>query len=436
MFSLPGKVIVVGGGLAGLSAAARLAHNGYQVTLLEKAPKLGGRAISIPLKGFNFNFGAHAIYARDKSILRKYESEIGLQVDWKDFSPSKAFYDVGSYTTPMPATLEGLYRTKILDSQNKLRFAYEVIKTLISINRGEKGVPIGEYLQKEPKQIRDLMLTLASSNFFTNEPERIPSPLFFEYYKRLFATQKAVSYIGGGWQAIVDAFTQIIESHGGKIITKEKVLKVEWKDRHIQKIIGKNAEYIADHYIFCIPPKELNQIFAETPLSTTIAEYAKYTPTQVVVYDVGLKQRIPSPYTYIYHKAQKVFITDISYYDTTCVPEGGQLMQAIAYLNEEDIQEKRADEKISLIESVYNKHFPNWRELLVAKRVSKKAIVQEIKCIDDQQLMPTKFYQCQNAFFAGDWCQGVGQLSELSFNSAYNVTSQIMKLQKVATTVA
>lgn len=423
---MPDQVIVVGGGLAGLSAAARLAHNGYQVTLLEKAPKLGGRAISIPMKGFNFNFGAHAIYARDKSILRKYESEIGLQIDWKNFSPSKAFYDVGSYTTPMPATLEGLYRTKILDSHNKFRFAYEVMKTLISINRGEEGVPIGEYLQKEPAQVRDLMLTLASSNFFTNEPEKIPSPLFFEYYKRLYTTQKAVSYIGGGWQAIVDAFSKIIEKNGSKIITKEKITQVCWEDRRITKIIGKNAEYAADHFIFCIPPKELSLLFAETPLASTIQEYARYTPTQVVVYDIGLSERIHSPYTYIYHKAQKVFVTDISYYDTTCVPEGGQLMQAIAYLNDEDIQEKRADEKVSLIESIYDKHFPGWRERLVAKRISKKATVQEIKCIDDQQLMPTKFYQCQNAYFAGDWCQGAGQLSELSFSSAYHVTNRIL----------
>jgi hypothetical protein len=30
-------------------------------------------------------------------------------------------------------------------------------------------------------------------------------------------------------------------------------------------------------------------------------------------------------------------------------------------------------------------------------------------------------------YFAGDWCKGEGQLSELSFSSAYEVTSRIMK---------
>jgi hypothetical protein len=53
--------------------------------------------------------------------------------------------------------------------------------------------------------------------------------------------------------------------------------------------------------------------------------------------------------------------------------------------------------------------------------------VLEIKGIDDQRLMPVKFYRLPNAYFAGDWCQGEGQLSELSFTSAYEVTSRIMK---------
>lgn len=424
------KVVVAGGGLAGLSAAARLAYHGYQVTVLEKAPKLGGRAITIPLKGFNFNFGAHAIYARDRSILKKIESEIGLKVDWKDFSASKAFYDLGSFTTPMPATLEGLYRTKILDAENKLRFTYEIIKTMTSLERGEEGVPIGQYLKKEPKQVRDLLLTLASSNFFTNEPEKIPSPLFFQYYRRLFSTQKAVSYIGGGWQAIVESFADIIKSHNGKIIMKEKVTKVEFDGNKITAIHGKEEVYPADYFLFCIPPKECNQIFAETPYEKLFTEYTNYRPTQVIVYDVGLSKRINSPYTYIYHKGERVFITDISYYDTTCIPEGGQLMQAISYLNEEEIKDRQIiDEKVKSIESVYDKHFSGWRDHLVTKRLSKRATVQEIKCVDDQRLMPIKFYSLLNAYFAGDWCQGEGQLSELSFSSAYSATQRLMKQQ-------
>ena len=40
--------MVIGGGLAGLSAACALADRGFRVTLLERRPYLGGRAFSFP----------------------------------------------------------------------------------------------------------------------------------------------------------------------------------------------------------------------------------------------------------------------------------------------------------------------------------------------------------------------------------------------------
>ena len=41
-----GTVLVIGGGVAGISAALPLADLGFRVTLLEKRPLLGGRASS------------------------------------------------------------------------------------------------------------------------------------------------------------------------------------------------------------------------------------------------------------------------------------------------------------------------------------------------------------------------------------------------------
>src|SRR5271155_5506153 len=45
------SVIVIGGGLAGLSSAVALAESGFRVRLLERRPFLGGRAASYSLPG-------------------------------------------------------------------------------------------------------------------------------------------------------------------------------------------------------------------------------------------------------------------------------------------------------------------------------------------------------------------------------------------------
>jgi len=51
------KVIVIGSGYAGLSAACSLAKEGYQVTVLEKNDQLGGRATVWKKDGFVFDLG-------------------------------------------------------------------------------------------------------------------------------------------------------------------------------------------------------------------------------------------------------------------------------------------------------------------------------------------------------------------------------------------
>lgn len=51
------RVAIVGGGVGGLAAASRLAHAGYQVTLIEQFDHLGGRVAQIQREGFRFDTG-------------------------------------------------------------------------------------------------------------------------------------------------------------------------------------------------------------------------------------------------------------------------------------------------------------------------------------------------------------------------------------------
>ncbi|GED31297.1 MULTISPECIES: phytoene desaturase family protein [Brevibacillus] len=422
-------VVIVGGGLAGLSSAAYLSSKGKKVAVLERG-QLGGRAVTLKIKGFNFNFGAHAIYARDSSVLKTFEKELDLHIDWQDFNPTKAKYDIGNDLTAVPANVQGLFQTKLLKGLDKVLFTFEILKTMLKMETGHPHMSIQKWMEKKNvnEEVKEMMLTLASSNFFTREPEKIPSDVFFSYYSRLFTTNKPVAYIGGGWQALINEFVRVIEANNGVILTKTKVESFHVEEDRVVGVVTPEGEFTADEFISCIPPKEMVKVFAETRLEHAIAQHAEYEPTVVIVYDIGLKERIDVPYSYIYDKQNNIFITDISYYDQTCVPEGGQLLQATAYMRQSDVGNKELAEQRKLeIEALYDKHFAGWREQLVVPRVSTRAIVQEIKWTMNQKPMPIFMPDYRNLFFAGDWCEGQGQLSELSFSSAMNVAKLILE---------
>ena len=59
------KAIVIGGGFAGLSAAAFLAKDGIGVTIIEKNQTIGGRARLLQTKGYSFDMGPSWYWMHD-----------------------------------------------------------------------------------------------------------------------------------------------------------------------------------------------------------------------------------------------------------------------------------------------------------------------------------------------------------------------------------
>jgi phytoene desaturase len=75
------KIVVIGGGLSGLAAAALLAKQGHQVTLLEKNDSLGGRSGLLEDSGFTFDMGPS--WYMMPEVFDKYFSYFGYST--KDF---------------------------------------------------------------------------------------------------------------------------------------------------------------------------------------------------------------------------------------------------------------------------------------------------------------------------------------------------------------
>jgi hydroxysqualene dehydroxylase len=72
----PRRVVVIGGGLAGIRAALTLADGGAQVTLLEWRQRLGGLTWSFQRNGLSFDNGQH-VFLRCCTAYRRFIDRIG-----------------------------------------------------------------------------------------------------------------------------------------------------------------------------------------------------------------------------------------------------------------------------------------------------------------------------------------------------------------------
>ncbi len=63
------KILVLGGGPCGLSAAWELSKYGYDVTVIEKEAKVGGLCITNEYKGYRFDLGGHRFISKNKELV-------------------------------------------------------------------------------------------------------------------------------------------------------------------------------------------------------------------------------------------------------------------------------------------------------------------------------------------------------------------------------
>ena len=90
------RIVVIGGGFGGLSAAIRLAARGHDVELFEKRDQLGGRAYVYEVNGFKFDGGPTVITA--PFMFDELWATAGKRrEDYVDFVPCEPFYRIFDY---------------------------------------------------------------------------------------------------------------------------------------------------------------------------------------------------------------------------------------------------------------------------------------------------------------------------------------------------
>jgi protoporphyrinogen oxidase len=74
----PNRVVIVGAGPAGLSAAVDLAEAGRPVVVLEKDPRyVGGIARTVEYKGYRFDIGGHRFFSKSDEVTARWKQRLG-----------------------------------------------------------------------------------------------------------------------------------------------------------------------------------------------------------------------------------------------------------------------------------------------------------------------------------------------------------------------
>lgn len=103
MQRMPQSVIIIGGGLGGLSAAISLAQSGYKVSLYEQNPHLGGKLNRLEQDGFGFDLGPsiltmpkifEQLFEGSGKKMEDYVPIERLDLEWRSFFPDRTVIDL------------------------------------------------------------------------------------------------------------------------------------------------------------------------------------------------------------------------------------------------------------------------------------------------------------------------------------------------------
>ncbi len=217
------RIVVIGGGFTGLSAAYELTRLGFRPTLIESDAELGGLAGSFPLASTRIEKFYHHWFTNDTAILDLID-ELGLS-DQVAFRPSKTgmFCRGRIFRLSSPADLLKFSPLGLID---RIRLGRLVLRARAVKDWQElESLTAEEWLIRlcGPEVFRVVWQPLLRGKFgpFASD---ISAVWFWNKLKlrgssRGKGAREELAYFHGGFAALVDRLADAIRSAGGTILT-------------------------------------------------------------------------------------------------------------------------------------------------------------------------------------------------------------------------
>lgn len=223
------RTVIVGGGIAGATAALRLAEHGENVTVIEGGERLGGLVVSFEVGGTPLECFYHHIFPHESHI-RALIDELGLtpKLDWL---PSTMGVLTGGrlwpFTTPLdilqfgPMTLPERVRMGIGGLRLQRWKDWESLDT----------VPAMEWLEHAcgPAAVRELWGPLLRAKFGSAAP-RVPAAWMWGRFEQRRGARKGsgekLGYLRGGFRQVFDGLAVRLSQLGVEVRTSTRVSSI------------------------------------------------------------------------------------------------------------------------------------------------------------------------------------------------------------------
>ncbi|MDD1764276.1 MAG: phytoene desaturase family protein [Methanobacteriaceae archaeon] len=267
------KVVIVGAGFGGMSAAALLARDGFDVTVIEKNEQPGGRGSVYQEAGYTFDMGPSWYLMPD--VYEKFFADFGKKPEdfftlekldplYRIFFYDKAVYDISPELEENYQLFEsfeegGGDKLKSYLASSRELYEFSVNEMLYKDYRSVLDLLSGKLLLKAPKlRLWENLQHYVNKQFKSDQARKIleyaigflggspqNTPSFYHLVSHADLTL-GVWYPQGGMREIVKAVRDLAESYGAEFIYNEPVELLEVHENRVKRVITDKAVYEPD----------------------------------------------------------------------------------------------------------------------------------------------------------------------------------------------
>jgi len=286
---IPGKTaIVVGGGVAGLSAACALAEAGLRVKLVERRGYLGGRASSYRHPGVDrvIDNCQHVLFGCCTNVIGFYR-RIGVadRIHWTN---AMTMIEPGGERTRLassrwlPAPLHGLpslLAAKALTREDKKALA-RAFRILMRPVPADSTETLGQWLTRngQTRGAINRFWRLVIASALNADVDEIALPYAAKVIRELFLNSAAAGSMGMSTVPLSELYSgveQFLRERGGEVIFKASVDGAAWDEETSQWTLTTRAgDQVADFLVLALPFEATANLLPHMPPADGVEKLA------------------------------------------------------------------------------------------------------------------------------------------------------------------